>query len=180
MLPLLYYFTQSQYIHTHFYTFISPHRDGEYITRAAKGLGINALRTSRRDRRLRAIGRAIKLADNGKNLALTPDGPVGPSFEAKQGIIRLSEKTRLPILPASSLPTRGHVFSSWDHFVFPYPLSRIHTQFSTVFRPWEKDMDLEGKTQCLEENLNNLTANLTEEHIQLDKYSRFLPTHNKK
>lgn len=129
MLPTLFYFTRSFFDQSTFYTFISPHRDGEYITRAADGLGINALRTSLRDRRLEALKKVFKIARQGNNLAITPDGPIGPPFEAKEGIIRLSRRFGMPVLPVAAMPSSAKIFDSWDHFVLPYPYGRVEVEF---------------------------------------------------
>lgn len=152
MIPLVFYFEGAGY-----YTFISPHRDGEYIARALKGLGHHALRTSLRDRRIRALGEALKLARRGETLVVTPDGPIGPRFRAKPGIVRLSEKTKLPILPVAGLAGRARFLSSWDRFCLPLPLGEVRIRFGAPLRYWQRDSTLEAKTEALQERLNRLT-----------------------
>ncbi len=153
MLPLLFYFGPAG-----FYTFISPHRDGEYIARALEGMGHYSLRTSLRDRRLRAVAEALKLAREGETLVVTPDGPVGPRCRAKPGIIQLSERARIPIIPSAGLAASGRYFSSWDRFCLPYPFGRIAVEFSEPLRFWEKDLPLEKKQKELENIMNGLTS----------------------
>lgn len=165
MLPLLFYFREGG-----FYTFISPHRDGEYIARALEGMGHHSLRTSLRDRRLRALARALRLARDGHTLVVTPDGPVGPRFEAKAGIVRLSEKTELPILPAAAMASRARFFSSWDRFVMPLPLGTIRVVFDEPIRLWETDRTMEQKQDHIERVLNRLTRRAVEVLPQPSKY----------
>ncbi len=157
MLPLLFYFGPAG-----FHTFISPHRDGEYIARALEGMGHYSLRTSLRDRRLRAVAQALKLAREGESLVITPDGPVGPRCRAKPGIIQLSERAQIPILPAAGLAAPGRYFSSWDRFCLPYPFGEVVVSFSEPLRFWEQQRPLEEKQQELERIMNNLTGECRE------------------
>ncbi|MFB6345757.1 MAG: tetraacyldisaccharide 4'-kinase [bacterium] len=149
MLPVLFYFTRSDYDQSRFYTFISPHRDGEYITRAASGLGINALRTSLRDRRLGALKEALRVVREGNNLAVTPDGPIGPAFQVKEEIVDLSRKLDLPILPVAGLPSRAKFFDSWDHFCLPYPCSTVRVVFGDLIDTAEDGSSTESMTNKL-------------------------------
>lgn len=175
MLPVLFYFTRSRFDQSRYYTFISPHRDGEYITRAAAGLGINALRTSLRDRRLSALKEAVKIARQGYNLAITPDGPIGPAFCAKEGIIRLSRKLELPVLPVAGLPSRGKYFGSWDHFCLPYPFSTLRIEFGNVLYPWRGDVKTDVARKTLESRLRSLSRRVATEAMQNpSEYHTFL------
>jgi len=154
MLPLLFYFGPAG-----FYTFISPHRDGEYIARALEGMGHYSLRTSLRDRRLRSIAEALRLTRRGENLVITPDGPIGPRCRVKPGIIKLSEKAEIPILPAAGLAGPAKHFSSWDNYCLPYPFSNIFVEFAPPICFWKKDLSLDEKQKQLEEIMNNLSVN---------------------
>lgn len=174
MLPVLFYFTRSDYDQSRFHTFISPHRDGEYITRAAAGLGINALRTSLRDRRLSALKDAIKIAGEGHNLAVTPDGPIGPAFEAKEGIVQLSNKLELPILPVAGLPARGTFFDSWDHFCLPYPFSTIRLAFGDVLYPWRGNRDPAQEASRLGRTLSELSRRVSRVMDEPARFRSFL------
>lgn len=174
MLPVLFYFTRSDYDQSRFYTFISPHRDGEYITRAAAGLGINALRTSLRDRRLSALRDAIEIARDGYNLAITPDGPIGPAFEAKQGIVRLSKKLDLPILPVAGLPSRGTYFESWDHFCLPHPFATVRMAYGEPVYPARDEGDAESMVGRLGESLRDLSGRVAGAASDPSEYRSFL------
>ncbi len=174
MLPTLFYFTRSFFDQSTFYTFISPHRDGEYITRAADGLGINALRTSLRDRRMEALKKVFEIVRQGNNLAITPDGPIGPAFEAKKGIVRLSRRFGMPVLPVAALPSSAKIFDSWDHFVFPYPLGRVEVEFGEPLRFESEQSDFEGAGE-LESVLVSLSRRVARRTGIDTKYFRYLP-----
>lgn len=174
MLPVLFYFTQSDYDQSRFYTFISPHRDGEYITRAAAGLGINALRTSLRDRRLSALRNAIEIARDGYNLAVTPDGPIGPAFEAKKGIVQLSEKLDLPILPVAGLPSRATYFGSWDHFCLPHPFSTVRMICGEPVFTEGREGDPDSIARELGDTLRELSRQVAASTSDPSEYQSFL------
>lgn len=158
MLPLLFRFWRQG-----FYCFISPHRDGEYIARAVEGLGQHSLRTSLRDRRLKSLVRALRLARRGERFAVTVDGPVGPAFEVKRGIVQLSAKTGLPVVPAAGLASRAYVASSWDRFCLPLPLGTIRVTLGEPVH-FSEDRDLEEQRRSLERTLRDLTRR-TSDHL---------------
>jgi lysophospholipid acyltransferase (LPLAT)-like uncharacterized protein len=174
MLPTLFYFTRSFFDQSTFYTFISPHRDGEYITRAADGLGINALRTSLRDRRLEALKKVFKIVRQGKNLAVTPDGPIGPAFEAKTGIVRLSRRFGMPVLPVAALPSSAKIFDSWDHFVLPYPCGRVEVEFAEPMK-FDSDRSDSEVARELESTLVSLGRKVGRRSEIGSNYLRYLP-----
>ncbi len=108
---------------------ISQSRDGELIAKTAKLLGHNAVRGSSTRNSKQALDEAIELLKQNKNLAITPDGPQGPKYKLKAGIIDMAKKTGALIIPMSYKSTRNYVFSSWDNFILPKPFSKITISF---------------------------------------------------
>ncbi|MFP4687443.1 MAG: lysophospholipid acyltransferase family protein [bacterium] len=155
MIPLLYYFGPAG-----FYTFISPHRDGEYIARVLEGMGHYSLRTSLRDLKLKALVKALRLARDGETLVITPDGPIGPCHRVKEGVIRLSERAGLPVLPSAGLARPSRIFSSWDRFCLPYPFSRLKIKFSRPIDFSEMNCSSEEKRQLLQAEMERLTGSV--------------------
>lgn len=166
MLPMLFQFWRGG-----FYCFISPHRDGEYIARAIDGLDQHAVRTSLRDRRVKSLVQALRLARRGERFAVTVDGPLGPAFEVKPGIVQLSVKTNLPVIPAAGLSSRAFVASSWDRFCLPLPLGTVRVTLGEPFR-FSEDRDLEEQRTALEESLRDLTRLTTDNLPGTRKYRR--------
>ncbi len=156
IVPLMYYFLNSG-----FYTFVSPHRDGRYVANVMEGMGQNSIKTSLRDPRIGELRRAFRLARDGKTLGITPDGPLGPRFTVQPGVIKISERTKLPLLPVGGLATRAHFFPSWDRFCFPLPFSKIIINFGPVYRPWESTEKLSVKVQKFENQMVELSRQLT-------------------
>lgn len=99
---------------------ISQSRDGEMIARGAEGLGFSVARGSST---LGAVKGALEMVDAAKrkqDLAYMVDGPRGPRFEVKVGIIRLAEMTGLPIVPFVCCGRTAFWMKSWDRFLAPW------------------------------------------------------------
>jgi hypothetical protein len=104
----------------------SPSQDGELAARAARGLGLIVVRgsASRGGREgLRALHRAV--VREGCSPLILPDGPRGPQYQAKPGIVVLAQTTGLPIVPMGFAVRSPWHLGSWDHMEVPRPGSRI-------------------------------------------------------
>ncbi|MCX7965476.1 MAG: DUF374 domain-containing protein [Syntrophorhabdaceae bacterium] len=80
---------------------ISRHRDGEFIARVIKFFGLESIRGSFRKKSVSSVREIISSLKDGFDVAITPDGPKGPRFKVKQGIIELARITKTPILPVT-------------------------------------------------------------------------------
>ncbi len=103
---------------------ISQHADGEYITRVIEHLGFTTVRGSTTRGGAKALLKMIKDSKEGTAIAITPDGPRGPRFTIQPGIIFLSQKTGIPIIPTSLGLTSYWEMPSWDKFRIPKPFSK--------------------------------------------------------
>jgi hypothetical protein len=138
---------------------ISEHGDGEIIARIIARFGHQAVRGSSTRGGASALRALIKLGRAGQDLVVTPDGPKGPRQVAKLGVVQLAKATGLPIVPVAFACSSKHLFSSWDHFMIPYPFSRglyIYGKSISVSRE-EDDLALEAHRLALETELNRLT-----------------------
>lgn len=80
---------------------ISQHRDGELIAQTMKRFGADAARGSTTRGGRAALREMITLAQQGVNLAITPDGPKGPRHVAQMGVVRAAQLTGVPVVPIS-------------------------------------------------------------------------------
>lgn len=114
------------YLHQHLgaVVLVSQSNDGEIISRILYRQGQRTIRGSSTRGGLRALAAMIKyLKETHLPGAVTPDGPQGPRFKVKPGIIALARKTGYPIVPMSYSASKIKVFASWDRFILPYPFS---------------------------------------------------------
>lgn len=105
---------------------VSQSRDGELIARTVAWLGIDSSRGSSSRGGVAGMRTLLRKAEEGYDLAFTPDGPRGPAKEVQPGVILAAAATGLPIQPVALAATRCRRLRSWDCFVVPLPLSMVH------------------------------------------------------
>jgi len=105
-------------------TFISRSRDGQFMTDVAARFGIKAVRGSSSRHGTSAMLSAIRAAkDRHVDLVITPDGPRGPRYQIRPGLIRLAQATQRPIVAVTYQLKWKQLLNSWDRFHFPLPFS---------------------------------------------------------
>jgi hypothetical protein len=99
-----------------------------------------------------ALAEMKELARQGYDLSITPDGPLGPRYKVKRGIIDLAKATGLPIVPVGCNSSRYIEINSWDRTRLPLPFSRvIYKAGPPILVPADADEDLiEAKRSELE------------------------------
>ena len=148
MLPYLY----SHYRKIpHAKVLISPHFDGELISRTIRYFGLGTLAGSSNKSAARVLIQAIKTIKEGYDIGITPDGPKGPRHEVADGIIIMAQKTQAKIVLVEIKPTKFWALNSWDKFIIPKPFGTINF-YST------SELDISGLE--LEEARNLITKGL--------------------
>lgn len=139
---------------------VSGSEDGEFVARILKKQGHEAIRGSTTRGGIKALSALIKkLKEKQRTSIIIPDGPQGPRFKVKLGIIILARETGYPILPFSYSAKKMKVFSSWDRFILPYPFTKcLGIYGNPLFVPKDADKDdLMRYRNLLEKELNRLT-----------------------
>jgi lysophospholipid acyltransferase (LPLAT)-like uncharacterized protein len=72
-----------------------------------------------------ALTEMMEYAKKGYDLVITPDGPQGPMYKAKRGIIDLAKATGLPIFCVGANADRCATAKSWDKTMIPFPHARF-------------------------------------------------------
>ena len=121
-----------------FAVIISDSRDGQLIAFQTKKFGYDVIHGSQnregKDKGgLRALIRMINTIREGKPVAITVDGSVGPRRYVKAGVLELARKTGAGILPISCASSRYWCLNTWDQFKIPKPFSTISVQFGEPF-----------------------------------------------
>ncbi len=87
------------------------------------------------------------LKENEKPGLIVPDGPTGPRFKVKPGIVLLAKGTGFPVIPITYSGNRIKIFSSWDRFILPLPFSKCRVVYGEpVYVP--RDADREEESRC--------------------------------
>lgn len=155
LLPLVHYHRNEGIV-----VLVSEHADGEYITRIIERHGFGTVRGSSTRGATKGLKGLIRAARAGRDLALTPDGPRGPARTFKPGALAVAQTTGLPIIPLAVAASRAWRFRSWDGFLVPQPLSRVHIEYGppqTVAREADRAM-LQEMASRLGETLDALST----------------------
>lgn len=118
----------------------SKHGDGRLVGKIMEKSGVINISGSTKDGRksgrgidmsgLKAIIRAIK---NELGIAITPDGPRGPSEKINGEVIKIAELTGAPIIPVGIGYSRYFRLNTWDKFVIPLPFSKVCFYYGEPF-----------------------------------------------
>lgn len=103
---------------------VSASKDGGFLTAILQRFGVQPVRGSSSRRGRQAMLELITWAEQGWDLAITPDGPRGPRYKIQPGVMALAQLTGRPILPAGYNLAWKICIKSWDRFQIPSPFSR--------------------------------------------------------
>ncbi len=120
LLPLLYHHRRQGVS-----VLISEHGDGEIIARVAEDLGYRTVRGSTSRGAARALLGLVRELEQGRDLAITPDGPRGPAKSYAPGSLIVAQRSGRPIVPVAISVSSAWRLKSWDRFTVPRPFARI-------------------------------------------------------
>ena len=114
---------------------VSEHQDTIWIVRILKALGFTLARgSSSKGGRKGAIS-LLRAIQEGKSIAITPDGPKGPREEVKESVIYLLKMANVPIIPVGVGYKRKVVLNTWDRLEIPYPLTKCAVVLGEPINP---------------------------------------------
>ena len=124
LLPLVHY-----HRHEGVTVLVSEHEDGEYITRVLRRHGFHTVRGSSRRGGIKGLKGLVRAAREGRDMAVTPDGPTGPVHVFKPGALVAAQMTGVPVVPVALSASSGWRFRSWDGFLVPRPFSTVTIRY---------------------------------------------------
>ena len=127
---------------------VSPSRDGAILTTYLEKIGYEIIRGSSRDGNVRVlIGMKSKLAQ-GYSLGFGIDGPIGPIYVVKPGMIFLAQKCNVKIVPVGSAFSKYWTFNkAWDKFKLPKPFAKAVLVYG---EPFSVDPEADVNQMCVE------------------------------
>jgi hypothetical protein len=123
MLPFLYNKFRKP---PHAKVLISPHFDGELISRTITYFGMDSLAGSSDKNPARVLIQGIKTLKEGYDIGITPDGPKGPRHEVADGVIVMAQKAKAKVILLEVKPSKFWQINSWDKFTIPKPFGTIN------------------------------------------------------
>ena len=108
---------------------------GEIQTRILTRLGYHVVRGSSKRKGIRALLSMKKEIEKGFSGAFALDGPRGPIYKSKPGILFLAKKFDYPIIPTATSAGRCWILkSTWCHYMLPKPFSRCYISMGRPMR----------------------------------------------
>lgn len=124
----------------------SASKDGALLTTVAEDYGMQTVRGSSHRRGVAGFRDMLRALDTGCCMCITPDGPKGPRYSVRAGVVRLASVSGLPILPLCiDIPSCWRISKAWDGFVIPKPFSRLTV---LVKDPISVPADMDDATQA--------------------------------
>jgi len=119
--------------HTGFTILISHSNDGELLAKGSLAMGYRVTRGSSTRGAVGGLVALIRAVREGGSVVVAVDGPQGPRGVCKPGIIRVVQKTGVPLFPVGVAVSHRFVFKkTWTRTYLPLPFSR---QVVLVDRP---------------------------------------------
>jgi len=135
----------------------SHSKDGEYVANVLGKMGFHRpTRGSSSRGANEALRTAIGYLQDGLVLGVTPDGPKGPRYEAKNGVVLMAKRAGVPIVPFCYNATRKFQFNSWDRFIAPLPCSKLVFVYGDPIDVGP-DADVRATAKVVEQELMKIT-----------------------
>ncbi len=110
---------------------ISYSRDGELAARALARWGIATVRGSASRAGASGFLQLVRAYRQGYHLAVVPDGPRGPRYQVKKGVVHLAKATGAPLFPVTYSASRFIQLQSWDRLLIPLPFAHVRYYVGT-------------------------------------------------
>ena len=104
---------------------ISGSVDGDVPERIARGWGAEVIRGSANESGALALRDMQGMMRRGYSIVTTADGPRGPKYVIKPGVVVMARIGNVPILPMACAADRAWYLNRWDNFMVPKPFSRV-------------------------------------------------------
>ena len=110
----------------HGYAIADPRRDGRAIARMERLFGLRTIYGSSAKGGVSVLKKGITVLNSGRFcLALSPDGPVGPSMRFHDGALYFAKMTGAPIIPVCYSCSCPWFLNRWDRYLLTKPFSII-------------------------------------------------------
>jgi lysophospholipid acyltransferase (LPLAT)-like uncharacterized protein len=112
-----------------YWVIISKSKDGDIQTHVFQNLGFNVIRGSTGRGGERALIESIRELKKGATMAITPDGPRGPTHVVQGGIMLMAKKSGAWLVPCGVSARPRFLAKSWDSYMVPMPFSKCVMTF---------------------------------------------------
>lgn len=104
---------------------VSASRDGAVFAKFVSFLGVRTVRGSSSRFGREAVHRLINELRDGYDVVVTPDGPRGPMYDLKPGVLLAARRAHAPIVLVGVECQACFTLRSWDRFKIPWPGAQL-------------------------------------------------------
>lgn len=104
---------------------ISASVDGDVPARIARGWGATVVRGSAKHTNALAMRDIQQAMKNGVSIVSAADGPLGPCYSFKAGVVLMARIGNAPLVPISFATDRAWYLARWDNFELPKPFAHV-------------------------------------------------------
>ena len=139
---------------------ISSSFDGELIARTVQMMGYTPVRGSSSRGGVGGLLGMQRALEQVRFAAFTTDGPRGPVYKAKPGVVKLAQQIGGGVGIYYVLPERAWQLRSWDRFLIPKPFSRVYVAWEppVPVAADANDAELEAARVAVEQALERARA----------------------
>ena len=117
----------------------SPSRDGRLQGEVLTRFGFSVVYGSSSKSPVRAmVGMIKQMQKGGGDGIMAVDGPRGPVYKVKPGILFLAKKLNAVIVPFVFSCERAIIMKAWDKYMLPKPFSKTVVLYGSPFYPSKK------------------------------------------
>lgn len=156
---MLYFVKLYEFLGSRVTVLVSHSRDGELVAQLLARFGFHITRGSSSQGGARGLLAVVDKVRSGMDACFTPDGPRGPRYQVKPGLVLVAKRTGAAILPMTFGARRRRALPSWDAFLLPLPFSRVVVIYGEpIYVPANASaIDLEIKRREVEASLRRIT-----------------------
>ncbi|NNL55529.1 MAG: DUF374 domain-containing protein, partial [Woeseia sp.] len=104
---------------------ISASVDGDVPARIARSWGATVVRGSAKHTNALAMRDIQQAMKSGISIVSAADGPLGPCYSFKAGVVLMARIGNAPLVPISCAADRAWYLPRWDNFLLPKPFARV-------------------------------------------------------
>jgi len=111
---------------------ISPSRRAAWEVALFEWLGFRVIRGSSSRRGIQSTREMIAAARAGDDIAISPDGPVGPLYAVKRGTVMVARQARAPLVFVGADSGWAVRLNTWDRHFVPLPFARVRIRCRVI------------------------------------------------
>lgn len=141
-----------------YWVIISKSKDGDIQTHVFHNLGFKVIRGSTGRGGERALIESIRELRKGAVMAITPDGPRGPTHVVQGGVMAMARKSGAWLVPCGVSARPRFIAKSWDSYMVPLPFAKCILNFGKPLSVPEdaSDEEVEAIRLKFEEEITRL------------------------